>query len=143
MEEIKGTSKMKAVKERIRSLAEDNTTLRVIAEKICTYRYYELSDEFKSLKLVIRTLKGEGYEWSRKQIRTAIKYCYDPRYYTREDLRDIYKLANIDIKQLPTVPKEWKGVSEWVTTKSGWERIREGSEDLPKEKVGFLRGREE
>ncbi len=142
MEEIKGTSKMKAVKERIRNLAEDNTTLRVIAEKITTYRYYELSNEFESLKIVIKVLKGEGYEWSRKQIRTAIKYCYDPRYYTREDLRDIYKLANIDIKQLPTVPKEWKGVSEWVTGKGGWKKIRLGSEDLPEERYQFLRERE-
>jgi len=143
MEEIKGTSKMKAVKERILSLSDNNHTLRVIAEKITTYRYYELSDEFKSLKVVIRTLKREGYSWSRKQIRTALKYCYDPRYYTREDIRDIYKLADIDIKQLPTVPKEWKGVSEWVTGKGGWKKIRLGSEDLPEEKVEFLRGREE
>lgn len=143
MEEIKGTSKMESVRERIRNLAEDNHTLRVIAEKITTYRYYELSNEFESLKLVIRTLKEEGYTWSRKQIRTAIKYCYDPRYYIREDIRDIYKLAGVDIKQLPTVPKWWKGVSEWVTGKGGWERIRKGSEDLPEERYQFFRGREE
>lgn len=141
MEEIKGTSKIAAAKERIKKLAENNHTLRVIAEKITTYRYLELSDEFKSLKVVIRTLKELGYTWTYQQIRLAVKWCFDPRYYTRYDIADIYEIAGIEVKKTPSIPNWWGGVTEWSTGVGGWIKERKGSDDLPKEKYEFFRER--
>lgn len=108
------SSKLKEVKRRIRkSYLENNSCLRVIAEKIVTWRYFELADEFRALRLTISTLKEENVEWSKSQIRRAIKKCYDPRYYYREAIEEIYELAKIDIDYLPSVPKDWGGITEW------------------------------
>ncbi len=144
------SSKLKETQKKVKRYHfEDNSCLRVIAEKIVTWRYFELSDEFKALKFAISILREEGETWSRGQIRRALQYCYDPRYYPRKVMEDIYRLAGIECEKLPQVPKKWEGITEWCYPEdngesSNWHarRVRVGSDELPDEKVEYWRSRE-
>ncbi|MFW6196784.1 MAG: hypothetical protein ACOC5D_05550 [Thermoplasmatota archaeon] len=126
---------------------EDNSCLRVIAEKIVNWRYFELDDEFKALKFIIKTLKKEGVSWTKGQVRRAIKNCYDPRYYCREAIKEVYELAEREINYLPQVPKSWDGITEWVYSKNdeseNWhaERERISSDDLNEKKYEYWKSR--
>jgi len=146
------SSKLQEVQKRVRKCHfEDNSCLRVIAEKIVTWKYFELSDEFKALNFVISTLREEGETWNRSQIRRALKFCYDPRYYTREEMEEVYELAGIECKKLPEVPTEWKGITEWCypeddedENSENWHarRVRIGYDELSSEKKEYWRSRE-
>jgi len=144
------SSKLEEIQRRIRKYHfEDNSCLRVIAENIVTWRYFELTDEFKALKFTISVLREEGVTWNRSQIRRALKYCYDPRYYTREDIREVYEMAGIECENLPQVPKEWEGITEWCYPEDdedseNWHarRVRIGSDDLSEDKYEYWRSRE-
>lgn len=138
--------KLKEIEDRIKEMHyEDNSCLRVIAEKIVNWRYIELSNEFEALRWVIKILKEEGVEWTKSQIRRALKYCYDPRYYRRIDMKEVYELADIDIDYLPSVPKNWRGITEWVYTNDekseNWHasKVRVGSKDLTEEEYQYHR----
>jgi hypothetical protein len=78
-------------------------TLRVIAEKISSFD----RDEWLSLVLVAETLFEKGIRWTERQIRTAVKWCFDPRYYTRHDIKDLYWKSGYKIYYLPHVPIWW------------------------------------
>lgn len=141
--------KKKEVERKIKRMHfEDNSCLRVIAEKIVTWRYLELSDEFTALKFVIKTLRKEGVNWTKGQLRRAIKYCYDPRYYGREAIKEIYELADFEIDYFPQIPDDWKGITEWIYSKDeeseNWhaERERISSDDLTDEEYEFWGSRE-
>ena len=143
-------SKLEEVERRVKKYHfEDNSCLRVIAEKIVTWKYFELSDEFRALKFTISVLKEDGVAWSRGQIRRALKYCYDPRYYTREEMREVYEMAEIECENLPQVPTEWEGITEWCYPEDGedsenWHarRIRISSDELSEDERVYWRSRD-
>jgi hypothetical protein len=100
----------------------------VIAEKISNFEH----DEWQSLNLVIETLYNKGIRWTEAQIRTAVKYCFDPRYYTRADIKDLYEKSGYKIEYIPHVPIWWRGITEWVNENKKMRRL--SSDDL---KRGF------
>ena len=86
---ISGSNKTSGASNRIFSYHLKKHTLRVIAEKISCFEM----DEWLSLNLVVETLYCKGVRWTINQIRTAVKHCFDPRYYTRHDIKDLYEKA--------------------------------------------------
>ena len=99
-------------------------TLRVIAERVCNF----YMDEWKALNLVIVVLYAKGMRWTNSQMRTAVKYCFDPRYYTRHDIKELYEKAGFKLDYLPHVPIWWRGITEWIN--EGKKLRRLSSDDL-------------
>ncbi len=120
---VKEFDPITVVKERILYLHKKRTTLRVIAEKISSFDL----DEWKALNIVVETLYAEGVRWSQGQMNTAIKYCFDPRYYTKDDIKDLYKKAGFNL-QFSQIPKKWKGITEWKHKRQKLRRL--SSDDL-------------
>lgn len=109
-------------------------TLRVIAEKISSFD----RDEWRCLNLVVNILYNKGVRWSEAQIRTAVKYSYDPRYYCRVDIKKLYKKAGFKIRYLPHVPIWWRGITEWMNEAKKLRRL--SSDDLKAGKDDFGEG---
>ena len=107
-------------------------TLRVIAEKISSFD----RDEWKSLNLVVETLYEKGVRWSTGQLRTAVKYCFDPRYYYRMDIKDLYEKAGFNVKYLPRVPIWWRGITEWVNEAKKLRRLSSNDSKAGKDEFG-------
>lgn len=130
------------VRQRIKMLHNRGHTLRVVAEKIsCFHR-----DEWRSLHLVVETLYADGVRWSESQLRRAVKYCYDPRYYYRESIRELYHKAGHRIDYLPRCPARWHGITEWVHSRKKLRRLssddlQAGHGELNGVAYQFLRGR--
>lgn len=114
--------------QRIWMLYKRKHTLRVIAEKISNFEH----DEWQSLNQVVETLYNKGIRWTQAQIRTAVKYCFDPRYYTRADIKDLYEKSGHKTDYIPHVPIWWRGITEWVNENKKLRRL--SSDDL---KRGF------
>lgn len=112
------------VSQRIWMLHLRKHTLRVIAEKISSFD----RDEWLSLVLVVETLFEKGIRWTERQIRTAVKWCFDPRYYTRHDIKDLYCKSGYNIEYSPHVPIWWGGITEWVHENKKLRRL--SSDDL-------------
>lgn len=98
------------VSQRVWMLYIRKHTLRVIAEKISNFD----KDEWQSLEIVVKALYEKGVRWSFAQVKRAVMYCFDPRYYTRHDIKDLYKSAGFKLDYLPHVPNWWGGITEWV-----------------------------
>ena len=109
-------------------------TLRVIAEKTSSFD----RDEWRSLNLVVNILYNKGVRWSEAQIRTAVRYCYDPRYYCRADIKKLYEKAGFKIEYLPHVPIWWRGITEWMNEAKKLRRL--SSDDLKDGKDDFGEG---
>lgn len=120
------------VSQRIWMLHLRKHTLRVIAEKISSFD----RDEWLSLNVVVEILYIKGVRWSEAQMRTAVKYCFDPRYYTRADIKDLYEMAGFKLSYLPHVPIWWRGIIEWVNKAKKLRRLCSDDLKAGKDEMG-------
>ena len=120
------------ISQRIWMLYKRKHTLRVISEKLSNFD----RDEWQSLNLVIETLYVGGIRWTETQIRRAVRYCYDPRYYTRHDIKDLYEKAGFELDYLPRVPVCWRGITEWVNEAKKLRRLNSDNLKTKKDEFG-------